>query len=89
MRALYFQLARNNLVSFHQKDGSGYEFLAEKIRMIDKINPQVASRGATSFSFIRKVDPDRQGAMKKALQSILENQPSRDTFEVVSKYLAD
>ncbi|MFL5782968.1 MAG: aminopeptidase N [Bacteriovoracaceae bacterium] len=89
MRALYFQFARNNLVSFHQKDGSGYEFLAEKIRMIDKINPQVASRGATSFSFIRKVDPDRQGAMKKALQSILSNQPSRDTFEVVSKYLAD
>jgi aminopeptidase N len=89
MRALYFQFARNNLVSFHQKDGGGYEFLAEKIRMIDKINPQVASRGATSFSFIRKVDPDRQGAMKKALQSILSDQPSRDTFEVVSKYLAD
>jgi hypothetical protein len=53
------------------------------------VNPQVASRGATSFSFIKKVDPVRQEGMKKALQSILENQPSRDTFEVVSKYLSE
>jgi aminopeptidase N len=89
LRALYFQFAKNNLVSFHQKDGSGYAFMAERIRMIDKMNPQVASRGATSFSFIRKVDPVRQEGMRRALQSILENQPSRDTFEVVSKYLAD
>ncbi len=89
LRSLYFQFAKNNLVSFHQKDGSGYSFVAERIRMIDKINPQVASRAATSFSFIKKVDPIRQDGMKKALQSILENQPSRDTFEVVSKYLAE
>ncbi len=89
MRALYFQFSKNNLVSFHQKNGSGYEFLAERIRKIDKMNPQVASRAATSFSFIKKVDETRQVAMKKALTSILDNQPSRDTFEVVSKYLAE
>jgi aminopeptidase N len=89
LRALYFQFAKNNLVSFHQRDGSGYRFVAERIRMIDKVNPQVASRAATSFSFIKKVDPERQAGMKSALQSILENQPSRDTFEVVSKYLGE
>lgn len=89
MRALYFQFSKNNLVSFHQKDGSGYAFLAERIKKIDKMNPQVASRAATSFSFIKKVDETRQVAMKKALTAILENQPSRDTFEVVSKYLAE
>ncbi len=89
LRSLYFQFAKNNLVAFHQKDGSGYGFVAERIRMIDKVNPQVASRAATSFSFIKKVDPARQAGMKKALQSILENQPSRDTFEVVSKYLGE
>ncbi len=89
LRALYFQFSKNNLVSFHQKNGSGYEFLAERIRKIDKMNPQVASRAATSFSFIKKVDETRQSAMKKALTSILENHPSRDTFEVVSKYLAE
>lgn len=89
LRALYFQFSKNNLVSFHQKDGSGYEFLSERIKMIDKMNPQVASRAATSYSFIKKVDPARQAGMKKALSAILENQPSRDTFEVVSKYLAE
>lgn len=89
LRALYFQFSKNNLVSFHQKDGSGYEFLSERIKLIDKMNPQVASRAATSFSFIKKVDPERQAGMKKALSGILANHPSRDTFEVVSKYLAD
>ncbi len=89
MRALYFQFAKNNLVSFHQKDGSGYDLLSERILWIDKMNPQVASRAATSFSFIKKVDPVRQAGMKKALKLIMDNQPSRDTFEVISKYLAE
>jgi aminopeptidase N len=89
LRALYFQFAKNNLVSFHQKDGSGYDFVSERILWIDKMNPQVASRAATSFSFIKKVDPIRQAGMKKALKLIMDNQPSRDTFEVVSKYLAE
>lgn len=89
LRALYFQFAKNNLVSFHQKDGSGYDFISERILWIDKMNPQVASRAATSFSFIKKVDPVRQSGMKKALKLIMDNQPSRDTFEVISKYLAE
>ncbi len=89
VRALYFQFSKNNLVSFHQKDGSGYDFLSERILWIDKMNPQVASRAATSFSFIKKVDPVREKGMKKALKLIMDNQPSRDTFEVVSKYLAE
>lgn len=87
LRALYMQFAKNNLVSFHQKDGSGYEFVAERVLKIDRINPQVASRLATSFSMINKVDSLRQQGMKKALQKIIEGQISRDTYEVVSKYL--
>ena len=88
LRALYFQFAKNNLVSFHRRDGSGYEFVADRIRLIDKSNPQVASRAATSYSFIKRLDPERQAKMKLSLEAILKDQPSRDTFEVVSKYLA-
>ena len=88
LRALYMQFAKNNLQAFHAEDGSGYHFVAERIKQIDKFNPQVASRLASSFSMINKVDQTRQAEMKKALQSIMDNMPSRDTFEVVSTYLA-
>jgi aminopeptidase N len=88
LRALYLQFAKNNLSAFHAKDGSGYRFLAERIKKIDQYNPQVASRAATSFSLINKLDDVRQTEMRKALKGIMEAKPSRDTFEVVSKYLA-
>ena len=88
LRALYVQFARNNLHSFHNLDGSSYRFVAERIKTIDSYNPQVASRAASSFSMIDRLDSQRQQSMKMSLQSILEGKPSRDTFEVVSKYLS-
>jgi aminopeptidase N len=88
LRALYLQFSKNNLAAFHAVDGSGYRFLAERIKKIDKYNPQVASRAATSFSMINKLDEVRQAEMKKALKGIMDTNPSRDTYEVVSKYLA-
>jgi aminopeptidase N len=88
LRALYVQFARNNLVAFHQEDGSGYEFMANTIIEIDKFNPQVASRAAVSFSMINRLDQNRKTLMQKNLKKIMESSPSRDTFEVVSKYLA-
>jgi aminopeptidase N len=87
LRSLYINFARNNLVAFHAKDGSGYRFLAERIRKIDQFNPQVASRMASSFSMINNLDSDRQKEAKTALKSIMQSNPSRDTYEVISKYL--
>ena len=55
---------------------------------MDTFNPQVASRAATSFSLIKKLDSQRQKVMKAALTKVMEGKPSRDTFEVLSKYLA-
>ncbi len=88
LRSLYLQFARNNLVSFHAKDGSGYALMSDRIKWIDGFNPQVASRAASAFSLITKVDSDRQKLMKNALTKLMEGKTSRDTFEVVSKYLA-
>ena len=88
LRALYHQYARNNLTSFHSADGSGYEFLSDRIRHIDGFNPLVASRAASAFSLISKVDAKRKELMKKSLQKIMDGAVSRDTFEVISKYLA-
>ncbi len=87
LRALYFQFGRSNLHAFHAADGSGYRFLAERIKLIDKYNPQVASKASSLFSLINKVDQNRRAEMKKALSTILAGEPSKDTFEVISKYL--
>lgn len=89
LRALYLQFSKNNLVAFHDAEGSGYQFMAERIKHIDGFNPQVASRTASAFSLINKLDEKRKGEMKKALTRIMEGKPSRDTYEVVSKYLAE
>jgi aminopeptidase N len=89
LRALYLQFAKSNLRAFHAPDGSGYKFIADRIQKIDGFNPQVASRTASAFSMVGKVDSTRKEKMREALNSIMSAKPSRDTFEVVSKYLAE
>lgn len=88
LRALYLQFAKSNLVSFHDNTGAGYQFMADRIKHIDGFNPQVASRTASAFSLINKLDDTRKAEMRKALTLIMEGKPSRDTYEVVSKYMA-
>jgi aminopeptidase N len=88
LRSLYLQFSKNNLHSFHAIDGLGYKFLAEKIQWMDSFNPQVASRVAGAFSLINKLDDNRKEKMKSALDNLMQNKPSRDTYEVISKYLS-
>jgi len=87
IRALYMQFGKMNLRAFHQADGSGYRFLAEKIKMMDGFNPQVASRHISCFSLYSKIDNTRKEHMKKSLETIMGASPSKDTFEIVSSYL--
>ena len=88
LRSLYLQFSKNNLDSFHDVSGKGYQFIAERIKHVDSFNPQVASRAAGAFSLINKLDETRQKGMRNALNKIMEGKPSRDTYEVISKYLA-
>ena len=90
VRAVIGQFCRNNPSQFHAKDGSGYQFLAEQILALDKLNPQVAARQLGAFNSWRQYDAARQDLMREALQSIA-TQPdlSSDVFEIVNKYLAD
>ncbi|MDT8311954.1 MAG: DUF3458 domain-containing protein, partial [Methylophaga sp.] len=90
VRAVIGQFCRNNPSQFHAKDGSGYQFLAEQILVLDKLNPQVAARQLGAFNSWRQYDENRQVLMREALQSIAR-QPdlSSDVFEIVNKYLVD
>jgi aminopeptidase N len=90
VRAVIGQFCRNNPSQFHAKDGSGYQFLAENIIKLDKLNPQVAARQLGAFNSWRRYDAERQKLMKTALQSIASQADlSSDVFEIVNKYLAD
>ena len=90
VRALIGQFCRNNPINFHAKDGSGYQFLVEQIIILNKLNPQVASRMLGAFNSWRQYDKSRQGLMKKALTDIAGQQDlSPDVYEIVTKYLAD
>jgi aminopeptidase N len=78
-----------NHVRFHAADGGGYEFAAEQVIAIDKLNPQVAARVARCFDRWRKFDAGRQAHAKAALERILGSEGlSRDVGEIVGKALA-
>jgi aminopeptidase N len=78
-----------NHVRFHAADGSGYEFAADQVIAIDKLNPQVASRVARAFDRWCKFDAGRQAHAKAALERIRGTEGlSRDVGEIVGKALA-
>ena len=78
----------SNHVHFHAADGSGYQFLAEQARLLDAINPQVASRIVRCFDRWRKFDVSRQVHARIALESLRDHPGlSRDLFEIVDRQL--
>lgn len=86
VRSLWGQFAAN-LAHFHAADGSGYEWLAESILILDKINPQIASRMVAAFAVWRKLCDERQVLAKQALDHVAAQDLSKDLFEVVSKLI--
>ncbi|MFT5210577.1 MAG: aminopeptidase N [Flavobacterium sp.] len=86
MRALVVSFSFLNHVGFHNKDGSGYEFLADSVIELNGINPQMAARVLSPLTRWRKYDADRQGLMKEQLERILASENlSPDVFEIASK----
>lgn len=89
VRSLIGAFANNNLTGFHQKTGAGYKFLADQVLVLNKMNPQIASRLLTPLTRWRKYDAERQQLMKAELERIMAaDKLSSDVYEVVSKSLA-
>ncbi|MFI8739652.1 aminopeptidase N [Stutzerimonas zhaodongensis] len=89
VRALIGAFANQNLVNFHRADGAGYRFLADQVIVLNKLNPQIASRLLAPLTRWRKYDTSRQALMKTELERILASgELSSDVYEVVSKSLA-
>lgn len=85
VRALIGSFAGQNPFCFHMADGSGYHFLAEQVRYLDKLNPQIAARLVIPLTHWKKLEPVRSGLMREALQELARHELSRDLYEVVHK----
>lgn len=88
VRALVGAFCMANPLRFHARDGSGYDFLAERVRELDPLNPQVAARLVGAFGQWRRYDDHRQTRMKAALEQIVSTEGlSSDVYEIASKTL--
>ncbi len=88
LRAVIGAFSLSNPANFHAADGSGYDFLAEQILVVDKFNPQVAARLVPPLGRWRRFDASRRALMKSQLERIAGTpQISRDVGELVSKSL--
>ena len=88
VRSLIGAFCAGNAVCFHAADGSGYQFLGDRVLELDGLNPQVASRMVRIMARWQRYDSQRQQLMKAQLERILKTEGvSRDVFEIASKSL--
>jgi len=89
VRSVIGTFAGQSLVNFHAVDGAGYQLLADKIILLNTLNPQIASRLVAPLSKWRRYVASQGVQMKKQLQRIMAQEDlSKDVYEVVSKSLA-
>lgn len=88
VRALIYMFAIQNPFHFHEKNGRGYRFIADRILELDQINHQVAARLSSCFSLWKRYDTDRRGKMEAELRRIKGTFGlSKNVFEIISKSL--
>jgi aminopeptidase N len=88
VRSVVGVFCNQNLLRFHDKEGSGYRFLADIILRLDKLNPQIAARLMTPLTRWKKYDQLRQNKLKQELERIRQaDKLSKDVREVVEKSL--
>jgi aminopeptidase N len=88
VRALVGAFCHGNLPGFHHASGAGYDFLADQVAELDKLNPQITARLLGAFGRWKRFPPNRRDRMEQALQHIAGIAGlSRDSYEVVKKTL--
>ena len=88
VRSVIGRFCAGNIAHFHNRDGSGYEFLADQVLALDSLNPQIAARLVQSMTRWKRYDEVRQGLMKKQLERILMKKDlSKDVYEIASSSL--
>lgn len=84
-----FSRFAQNKKHFHRRDGKSYEWFAEMVIVLDKINGHVAASVAESLTYGQKYDETRRSLMRKALESIkAAPELTKNTTEIVNKALS-
>ncbi|MCD6048329.1 MAG: pepN [Gammaproteobacteria bacterium] len=76
-----------NFVAFHLSNGEGYEWLAEQVLALDKINPQISARLVQPLTQWNRYEDKHAVLMRSSLQYISTHQLSNDLAELVNKSL--
>jgi aminopeptidase N len=88
VRSLLGVFSMLNPTGFHRADGAGYEFHADRVIELDRLNPQIAARMASAFNRWKRYDADRKALMETQLQRISATGGlSRDVAEIVNNAL--
>lgn len=88
VRALIGSFAAGNPTCFHDKSGTGYQFLANKVIELDRLNPHMAARMLGRLSRWRKYDQGRQLLMRSELERVMASKNiSKGVYEVCLKSL--
>ncbi len=88
--ALFGAYFRANPAEFHRADGAGYRFWADRIRDLNKRNPQVAARMARVLENWRRFTPAQQTLARAQIEALVgEKDLSPDVREVLEKALGD
>jgi aminopeptidase N len=88
VRSIYSAFGMYNHKRLHAADGSGYQYLAEAVGRLDRLNPQLAARIATPLTRWQRYDEPRQALMRSNLEHLVSAASiSKDLYEIVSKSL--
>jgi len=88
--ALLLAFSHANPLCFHAPDGGGYRLISRWVARLDRINPQVAARLASSFTAWKKYTPALKSQMQTALREIAAlPKLSRDVGEIAERSLAE
>ncbi len=88
VRAVLGTFAHANPVRFHDPTGAGYRFIADWVRKLDALNPQLAAYLMTGFNHWRRYEKTRSALMTAQIQRILGTSDlSGDVREIGTKSL--
>lgn len=89
VRALIGTFSSANQTGFHRADGSGYQFFADVVLQVERLNPQVSARLATALRSWRSLEPGRQKHAREALLFLsAADNLSADLRDIVERTLA-
>ena len=88
LRSVIGTFQRENILLFHSRDMTGYEFVADQISEVDKYNPQVASRLILPMTQFQNFNQELQDIIKSKLQKIYNQNISNDLSEILEKAIS-